>query len=337
MAMMNFFESTIAGQIVLIVLGGIAVWLGAEFLVRGASRLAKAFGISEFIIGATIVAFGTSAPELIVSFMAHLEGNEGISLGNIIGSNVANLGLGIGIPGVFIATRIGARTLRREFLFVIVAQAVFTWFCLDSRISFADGAVLLAAFIGVYAWILVASRKQRDQVDTLLPEAEAIEADSPKVVRDGGMTIFGLALLLLGARYFVIGAEAFARAMGMSAETVGLTIVAIGTSLPELVTSTVASLRGQSDLSIGNLLGSNLFNVLLVGGSLAVIGDVVVPASIHTDLWWMNGVTIAIFLAALVARREVAKGMSIRVLGRPFGVMLAIGYATYLAMKVLEN
>ncbi|MCB9882641.1 MAG: calcium/sodium antiporter [Planctomycetes bacterium] len=333
---MGFLTTTILGQIVLIVLGGVAVWIGAEALVRGASRLAKAFGISEFIIGATIVAFGTSAPEWIVSFMAQLEGNAGISLGNIIGSNVANLGLGIGIPGVIIATRIGSRTMRRELVLVILAQLAFTWFCADERIGFVDGALLLAGFFAVFAWILLSGRKRRAQVEALIPEAEAIEADEPKLLRDGGWTLFGLALLLLGARYFVIGAEAFAREMGIGAETVGLTIVAIGTSLPELVTSTVACLRGQSELSIGNLLGSNLFNVLLVGGSLAVIDDVAVPPGIHGDFWWMNGITIAVLVFALVSKRVVEDGNDVRHLARLLGALLGLAYVAYLITKVLQ-
>lgn len=323
----------VPAQIALVVLGGAAVWLGAELLVRGASRLAKAFGISEFVVGATIVAFGTSAPEWFVSLIAQLDGKSEISLGNIIGSNVANLGLGLGATALLIPVLVPTNSLKRELPIVLGVEIAFAWMCLDGSLGALDGALLLGAFLAVYAGILTLARR-RPQIVTDLVDVP-VEPRQATLLRDSFVTVCGLTVLLVGAHYFVVGAEAFAIEMGMSRETVGLTIVAIGTSLPELGTSIVAAVRGSSAMSIGNLLGSNLFNVLLVGGTLAVIDTVPVAPSIEIDLWWMIGVTAVVLpLSFLGAASQDAMGKTRRV-GRWSGLLLFGSYLVYLASKFI--
>lgn len=312
-------------QLALIICGGAAVWLGAEFLVRGASRLAKAFGVSEFIVGATVVAFGTSAPEWIVSIMAQLDDKAAISLGNVIGSNVANIALGMGLTGLVVPIAIQTRLLKNEVLIVLLAEMAFLWMCLDRALDLTDGIILLGGFLAVYAWILLFAKRRSPG------EEEDTEGKSERYLHDTGLTLLGLALLLAGAHYFVVGAEAFALKIGMSRETVGLTIVAIGTSLPELGTSFVAAARGRGALSIGNLLGSNLFNVLLVGGSLATISRVEVAPSLDVDIWWMIGVTAILFPLALLGKRDGG----VRRLGRWAGVLLTGAYVFYLGSKLI--
>lgn len=332
--MLESIASSLGGQILLIALGGVGVWMGAEVMVGGASRLAKRFGISEFLIGATIIAFGTSAPEWIVSFMAHLEGKAAISLGNVIGSNVANIAMVLGLTGLFVAIRVGARTLSRELTLVLLAEAAFTWMCWDRALDWLDGVLLLAGFLAIYTWILLGARRSTTQLEMVTPEE--LDDSEAKLSRDSALTLIGLLLLLIGARFFVVGAEYFALEIGMSEETVGLTIVAVGTSLPELGTSLVAALRGRADMSLGNLLGSNLFNVLLVGGSLAVVDTVPVAASIDADLLWMLGVSAVLFPLALLGRRVQDEGGRAYLLVRGSGLVLALAYATYIGLKVRE-
>ena len=329
----GLLATTLTGQIALLVFGGLAVWFGAELLVRHSSRLAKRLGFSPFIIGATVVAFGTSAPEWVVSFTAQLEGKSGISLGNIIGSNVANIALVLGITAALMPIRVRSRTLYQELPIVLAAEFLFFWLGSDGTLDSTDALILGLAFVAIYTWMIWTSRSgssAQSASETAAPSAEVKAVD--RLGRDIRMTIAGLLLLVFGARFFVEGAEDFALSMGMSRETVGLTIVAIGTSLPELVTSIVAAVRGQIDISLGNLLGSNLFNVLFVGGSLSLVGTVEVAPTIQSDCWWMIGVTAAIFPLVFWTRLLGERGP--KRLDRLSGLLLLGSYAYYLYSKL---
>ena len=274
-------------MILLIVAGGLLTWLGAEVLVRSSSRLAAALGMSPFLIGATIIAFGTSAPEWVVSVIAQLDGQGAMSLGNIVGSNICNLALVLGATALILRIRVPRRTLIHELPLVFFCQVLFFALGLDGGLVLADGLVLLGAFALSYAYLIRLSRRQVRE--------EAPAKVESKLLRDSVLTVVGLAVLVYGAELFVSGASDLAEHLGMSKATVGLTVVALGTSLPELVTSVVAALRNELEISLGNLLGSNLFNALLVGGSLAVVGDVEVAPSLRYDCYWMLGVTAVIY------------------------------------------
>ena len=319
-------ETSIPLMLLLIVGGGLATWLGAEMLVRASSRLAAALGMSPFLIGATIIAFGTSAPEWVVSFIAQLDGEGGMSLGNIVGSNICNIALVLGATAMILRIRVAKRTLVHELPLVFFCQLLFFVFGLDGRLALADGILLLGVFVLSYAYLIGLSRRQMRE-----REAPKIEA---RIWRDTAVTIAGLVILIAGARFFVSGASDLAKHMGMSKETVGLTVIAIGTSLPELVTSVVAALRNQLEISLGNLLGSNLFNALLVGGSLAIVDDVEFARSLWYDCFWMLGVTVAIY--PLVMWPMLLKGGDKPHIVRFSGILLLTGYVVYLISTLVR-
>ncbi len=336
----SFLTATLPGLLVLIALGGAAVWLGAELLVAGASALALRMGLTPFLVGATVVAFGTSAPELIVSVLAHIDGRTGISLGNVLGSNVCNLTLVLGGTVMLMPMRIRGWTLRRELPLVLAGEAMFAFLALDGTLSLGDGILLLAAFVTIYGFLIVGSRRPERTEPSVAtePAEEAANQGAPfKVGRNVALTLGGLAALGGGARVFVLGAAGFAERMGMSSSAVGATIVALGTSLPELVTSVVAAARGHVDLSLGNLLGSNLFNAMLVGGSLATISAVPVGAADHMHIWWMLATSVAMYPLATYRRWMTRSGTPSPLrLDRLGGLLLLASYAVYI-WKALGN
>lgn len=314
---------TLPGHVSLIILGGLVVWLSAELLVRGASRLALRLGLTPFIIGATVLAFGTSAPELIVSITAHWNGSSALSLGNVLGSNVCNLGLVLGLTALLLSIRVRPLTLKRELPLVLLAEVLFCLLALDQRLSLGDGIVFLVAFFLIYAYLIL----PRSRATPGRPEKAGPEPVAGRWGRDLVFAVTGVVGLFVGARMFVRGAAAFATALGMSQSAVGATVVAVGTSLPELVTSVVAALRGHLDISVGNLLGSNLFNTLLVGGSLATIAPVPVSAADFFHVWWMIGITVAVFPTATYARLFDARAAPR--IDRLGGMTLTLAYAVY--------
>lgn len=260
--------------VLLFVLGLVLLVVGAEALVRGAVRLATAAGISPLVIGLTVVAYGTSAPEMAVSVKAALVGQADISLGNVIGSNIFNTLVILGLSASITPLLVHRQLLRFDLWVMLCVSALTCLLGLDGRIGRIDGLILLTG-AGVYTtWSVWNSRRECAAV-----QSEFKKQYDPstgrligKCAASVGFSVIGLTLLVLGARWLLDGAVGIASALGVSELVIGLTIVAAGTSLPELATSAVAAIRGQRDIAVGNVVGSNIFNILAVLGGAAAFG-----------------------------------------------------------------
>ena len=293
-----------AWLLVRFVAGLVFLVAGAEALVRGASRLAALFGLSRLVIGLTIVAAGTSSPELAVSMGAALSGQADIAVGNVVGSNIFNVLFILGICALILPLRVSSQLVRTDVPVMIGVSLLVLVLCADGRIGRFDGVLLLAGMIAYFWYSIVEGRRTA--------------ADEPAAAGEGGgiapqilWIALGLALLVLGARWLVEGAVSMARLMGVSELVVGLTIVAAGTSLPEVATSVVASLRGERDIAVGNVVGSNIFNILGILGLSALVssdGLAVAPSLASFDTPVMVAVALAclpiFFTGHLISRAE---------------------------------
>lgn len=310
--------------------GGALLYFGAEWLVKGAAGLALALGLRPLIVGLTVVAYGTSAPELTVGIAAAIDGKSAISLGNAMGSNIANLGLILGLTAIISPPRVDGGLIRRELPFLVGTAALVPLALLDGAIGRIEGALMCLASLGYTVWMV------RKTPGVPAAVAAEIETDAEKAGAPAGggrlrlvvISALGLALLVGGGKLFVDGAIGVALRAGMSERLVGLTVVAVGTSLPELATSVIAALRGQSSIAVGNVIGSNIFNVLLVlGGAAAVHPVEAVLATLRIDLVFLGGLTL---LSAIMLRTE-------RVLSRAEGVALLLGYVAFLMALILTT
>lgn len=307
--------------------GGLALLVaGAEWLVRGASAIATAAGISPLVVGLTVVAFGTSAPELSVSLSAALAGQSDLALGNVVGSNIANILLILGVSATIAPLLVSMQVIRREVPIMIGVSVVVLVMSLDGQLGRLDGSALVAGVV-VYTWqSVIASRREvaASAVDT----GEAPRgADMRRLLIHLLQAAAGLTLLMVGTKGVVDGATVMATAMGVSDLLIGLTVVAVGTSLPEAATSIVATLRGQRDLAVGNAVGSNIFNVLAILGLTALVRPVAVPVEVLVfDLPMMLAVAIAclpvFFTGGTIARWE--------------GCVFVAYYAAYVVYLVLD-
>ena len=279
---------------------GIALLLFCgDLLVRGAVALAVKLGIPTLVIGLTIVAFGTSAPELVVSLRAALSGVPGIAIGNVVGSNIANILLVLGLPALICATNCDQPLVMRNTVYVICASLLFIMLCLAGPLSFFHGSILFAAMV---AFLVESGRRAAQSSDeAMVVGSEAIEIidgvsglpHRPYLV--SLFLLIGLVGLPLGATLTVGGGSEIARGFGVSDAVIGLTLVAIGTSLPELATTLTAAVRGYTSLALGNVLGSNLFNILAIMGLTSMVTPVPVPdAVMRIDVWVMLAAALAI-------------------------------------------
>ncbi len=299
--------------------------VGADWLVRGASEVAVRAGVAPLVVGLTVVAFGTSAPELIVSLKANLDPDTGadIAVGNVIGSNICNIALVLGVAALIRPFRVSSQVVKRELPILLLVTAVFIAVLRDHEIRQWEGA-LMAAGIVVYVWasIRIARRAPDDPASQELPE-EALAVASDHSLRgfvvSGLWIVAGLAGLLVGADRLVESGVVLARLAGVPELVIGLTLVAIGTSLPELATTIAATRKGQADLIAGNLIGSNLFNILAVMGITAAVKTISVAALSAVDLAVMAVVTVLLV-------PFLAKGMR---LNRIEGGLLVAGYLAY--------
>ena len=249
--------------------GGLGLlYFGAEWLVRGASALALRFGLSPLVIGLTVVAFGTSAPELVVSVGTALEGRGALAIGNVVGSNIVNVALILGLTVLIRPAPVKTQLLRLDVPLMVGASVLLLVLLLDGTLGRAEGALLVAGLVAYTGFNVRQSRREQAAQAGL---AEALPAPSGSAGRDAAWVGAGLVLLVVGARLFVGGAVALAGAAGFSEALIGLTIVAVGTSLPELATSVVAALRNEGDIAVGNVVGSNVFNVLGILGVSALL------------------------------------------------------------------
>ena len=304
----------LAKNIALLIVGFIFLIKGADFFVEGASGFARKFGISELIIGLTIVAMGTSAPEAAVSITGAISGNADISIGNVLGSNILNVFLILGTAAAIIPIGVGNSTVKREMPFLILVTMLFILLGLDGKISRIDAGIFLILLIGYLIYLY------RSAVSGQAEEPE--NEKQKKALPIWQMLLFivgGAAMIVLGSNFAVDGAKEIAALFGMSERLIGLTVIAIGTSLPELVTSVTAARKGNADIAIGNVVGSNLFNVLFIIGLTAMIRPMNFARNFITD-----GIvaTVAAVLLWLLARDD-------RKVGRRDGFVLLGAYAAY--------
>jgi cation:H+ antiporter len=317
-------------EIVLLVAGLGALLVGAELLVRGASRLAALFGITPLVIGLTIVAFGTSAPELAVSLQAAFTAHAGLTVGNIVGSNTYNVVLVLGLSAVIAPLVVKQQLVRLDVPLMIGASLVFWLAASDGAVSQIEGLLMVGLLVAYLMFVLRVSKRERADVLAEYEQEFGYQPGSVGVgvkLRNAALIAGGLALLVLGAGWLVDGAVGLARGLGVSELLIGLTVVAVGTSTPELVTSVVAALRGERDIAVGNVVGSNIFNLLSVLGITAVIaadGVPVEPTALALDIPFM--VAVAVACLPLFA--------SGRVIGRIEGLFLLVFGLAYTALIV---
>lgn len=297
--------------VILLVVGFVLLIKGADWFVDGAAGIAARFGIPQLVIGLTIVAMGTSAPEAAVSITAAKTGNAGITIGNVVGSNIMNILVILGITSVITAIAVQKSTIRYEIPFMLVITAVLLGLGLTGgEIVLWEGIVLWALFIAYMIYLfLMAKHGQAEE------ETEKQKALWLQIV----MLIVGVAGIVLGSDFTVDNASKIATALGMDDRLIGLTIVAFGTSLPELVTSVTAAKKGKADIAIGNIVGSNIFNILFVVGTTALITPVVFKASFLVD--FIVAIAAGVLLWIGVCKEQKLK--------RPVGIVMLVGYAAY--------
>lgn len=324
-------------SILFLLVGLIVLIFGGEFLVKGAVALAKAVNISPLVIGMTIVAFGTSAPELIVSITSALNDNAGIAVGNVIGSNIANIALVLGATVLILPIPIDKQTKFVDFPVMLIATGMFYYIACDGEIVFLEGLILFLALIGYLSYMAtrsIALRKKVKNGEATNVESSPYELDDYKEEpfwKSITFLLVGFIGLYFGAEWFVdgaIGIAEFLLAENPEKDVIiGVTIVALGTSAPELVASTVAAYKGETDLSIGNLLGSNIFNIFAVIGITGIVSPMeVTENAINFDMWWMIGIAffmgISIFIGNKINRWE--------------GVIMLGTYFTYMGVILLR-
>lgn len=322
---------------ILFFLGGLVLLIaGAEILVRGASRLAFAAGISPLVVGLTVVAFGTSAPELAVSVQSALNQQAGIALGNVVGSNIANVLLILGVSALITPLVVDAQLVRLDVPLLIGISLLVVFFAANGVIGRAEGGVLFAGVLIYTVFLIRQSRRATQQAAQAnsSPEGQPTQhLHAPPralLLPNLGLVVVGLIMLVIGARWLVNAAVTFAQAMGISELVIGLTIVAVGTSLPEVATSVIAAVRGERDIAVGNVVGSNIFNLLAVLGLTSLIAPAGIPVpttALVFDLPVMTLVAIAclpiFFTGYRIARWE--------------GFIFLGYYVAYIAYLVLQG
>ncbi|PZD94447.1 sodium:calcium antiporter [Paenibacillus sambharensis] len=316
---------------VLLVIGFALLIKGADWFVEGASSIAALLRISPMLIGLTIVAFGTSSPEATVSILAALKGNADVALGNIVGSNILNTTLAIGLTAFLIPMKVESATIRKEIPFTVLASVALLVLISDAALQGAeagnswitrgDGIILLLFFAIFLYYIIEAALNNREQ------PSEDYAAGAKGWGRNILFTLLGLAGIIIGGELVVRSSTQIALALGMSETLVGLTIVAIGTSLPEIVTSVTAALKKRGDIALGNIVGSNIFNLLFVLGTAATVAPLGVDPKIASDMLIMIGLMIVLFIFSRT-RYTIA---------RSEGIILAASYVVYLVYIIIRN
>lgn len=318
----------------LAVVGGLAllVWSADKF-VDGAASTARYLGMSSLLIGMVVVGFGTSAPEMVVSAFAACQGNPGIALGNAYGSNITNIALILGVTAVISPVTLHSQVLRRELPILTAATGLAAWQLIDNDLSRLDAIVLLIVFAGLMGWTI--RRGLKGAKDALAQEEQEEQDEHTMPIRQALFwLIVGLVVLIASSRLLVWGAVEIAAGFGVSDLLIGLTVVAVGTSLPELASSVIAARKGEHDIALGNVLGSNLFNTLAVVGIAGAIHPLAVrPEVLRRDVLVMAVLTLSLFVMGIGKRGQ---GRISRVEG---GVLLLcyVGYTTYLVVTAFSS
>ena len=298
---------------VLLLIGLILLCFGGNWLVSGGVTIAKKFRISNLVIGMTIVAYGTSTPELAASIAAAGD-HSAIILGNIIGSNIANVGMVIGVAAILVPLAVHKSVLRKEIPIMLGVSALLVLLSIDGELSQYDGVLLLIG-LGIFAvYTFRSALKQR--------EKSKDDSNAPKnniYLKSIGLIGIGIIVLYIGAILTVDNAVVIATEFGLSEKIIGLTVIAIGTSLPELITSIIAIRKGHSDIGIGNIIGSNIYNILMIMGVGAALGGVLITADVYVDYAIMIIFSISLLI-----------GLKTKIINRTMGIILATGYVLYL-------
>ena len=305
-------------ELVLLVVGFFMLIKGADIFVEGAAGIAAKFGIPQLVIGLTIVAMGTSAPEAAVSITAAFKGTADITIGNVVGSNIMNILVILGVTAVIVAVAVQRSTIRYEIPFVVLVSIVLLVMgAVDGRIGRIDGVILWLLFIVYFVYLFLMAKNGKSEEETI--------EDAPiwKLLL---FVVLGMALIVIGADVSVDAASEIARVIGLSERFIGLTIVAFGTSLPELCTSVVAARKGKADLAIGNIVGSNIFNILFVVGTTALI--IPVPFNPAFVIDSLVAIAAAVLLWICVLKNNK--------LTRPGGIVMLAGYAGYFAYLMMK-
>lgn len=299
-------------QFGLLVVGFLMLSKGADWFVDGASGIAARFGISQLIIGLTIVAMGTSAPEAAVSIAAAFKGSGDITIGNIVGSNILNILVILGVSSVITALAVASSTVRVEIPFMTVITVLLFWVGYDGNVNFFDGIILLTFFVVYLIYLYIAAKKGIGD--------ENAEEFGTSLSHCIIFSILGMALILLGSEATVSAAKSIAAYAGLSERFIGLTIVALGTSLPELFTSVVAARRGNADIAIGNIVGSNIFNILFVVGISALVTPVQFSKAFIFDAYVAIAAALLLFVCVIASKK----------LERWAGAVMLLAYVSYI-------
>lgn len=304
-------------DVIIFFAGLLLLYYGAEYLVTGSSRLALSFGIRPLIIGMTIVAFATSMPEMTVSLMASLKGSSDIAAGNVVGSNIANIGLILGVTAVLVPINVAKSVLRRELPFMLAVSFVVYLLAADGQLSFLDGMILFTLLLLFLGYCLKIARKSYINNQ---PASDDVTQEVKRRKSDLILIVIGIVGLCLGAELMVRSAVSMARTIGVSELVIAMSVVALGTSLPELAASTVSAWKGEIELSVGNIIGSNIFNLLFVLGVCPMIRPISIDSTLLTT---QIPVMLAFSIGLIVfARRQR--------LSRRSGAVLLSGYVVFI-------
>ncbi len=312
---------------------------GADVLISSAAKIARRYGVSTFVIGITVIAFGTSAPELAVGIVSGISGTNGLTLGNVIGSSFSNTALIIGIASVIMPLSVKDSVVKREIPMLIIIQlALSAMLFLDGRLSRLDSVILIAGFAAFMIYVITNSKKSmrisldaQGDIDTdengnMLTKEAAEKEGRDSLLKLYILSILSLGGLFLGGKLTVDSSTEISRALGLSETLIGLTVVALATTMPELITSIMAAIKKEPDIVLGNCIGSNIFNVLLVLGLTSLISPITVDEAIWPDIIVMLVLTLFVFLAAWLNKS----------VGRKTGLILLCTYVGYIAYKVIS-
>lgn len=317
-------------EYILLIIGFVLLIKGADYFVEGASNIAVKLNVSPLLVGLTIVALGTSSPEATVAILAALEGSPGVVLGNVIGSNIVNITVVVGLTALIAPLTVQSETVRKEIPFAMLAAIVLMILMADVALQGAganiinrgDGIIILLFFSVFLYYVFEMARKNRSST------VEKVDADTGESwLKNILFTIGGLIAIIIGGEMVVSSATEIALSLGMSEALVGLTIVAIGTSLPEIMTSVTAALKGKGDMAIGNVVGSNIFNIFFVTGTASTVAPIAAESKLFFDGWVMVGLTVLL----LIFSRTHFK------IGRREGAVLLLAYITYLVYIIIRN
>ena len=310
-----------------LILGLITLIVGGEFLVRGAVGIAKKAKISTLVIGMTVISFGTSAPELFVSIGAAMDGNADIAIGNVVGSNIANLALVLGLTVLILPLIVDRNSKVIDWPMMMLATILFAVFCADGAVQRYEGVILFVILIAFIYFLIRNSRRKNKQLAAEEPDEEIAKIKDP-IWKAILLTLIGLVALYFGSEWLVAGAVDIAASFGMEQRVIAVTVVAFGTSVPELVTSLVAAFKKETDISIGNLIGSNIFNIMAVIGITAMVKPLAVEPEVNNfDMWWVLAIAAVLLPMMIIGKR----------IGRFKGFLLFGTYVVYITLLVMNG